>query len=457
MKLLKAVNQIKINLKQQILNNKIHVMKKVFLSLVVAFSSLWATAQYNTVSNSFLLGRMEEAKKEVDKLMTEPKTLDKPETYIWKLNVYGELYADSALSPKYPDARVEAFDALNKYVAMEPSLEKLKKDGTRALFILYTNSFNQGKTSFSAKDWENAYHNFSFCQQVSEFVGKNGLTATGKYTIDTIVVLYTAYSAQNAGKLAEAATRYKSLADWKINDKDYQDIYKYILDYDTKQKDEASFKKYLGIAKEVFPADASLWNQFDMNYMTSNTGLDQIISKYKEEDAAGKLTEDGYLTYAESFALPEKSQTEKLDSVQLMQLKSTAADAFQKAYNLNNKAGIYAFNAGVLYYNVFTVLDDRFYSYTGESAALKAKRAEIVKEQQDAASKAIEWLEKGYTVLKAKEPREKSENNSLNNSVKYLANLYMWKRDKSRGVNPKDYDAYDAKYQLYDGEYDKYK
>ena len=29
----------------------------------------------------------------------------------------------------------------------------------------------------------------------------------------------------------------------KINDKEYEDIYKYILDYDTKRKDEASFKK----------------------------------------------------------------------------------------------------------------------------------------------------------------------------------------------------------------------
>lgn len=432
-------------------------MKKVFLSLVLAISGLWATAQYNAINNSYLLGRMEEAKKEVDKLMTEPKTQDKAETYLWKLNVYSELYADSALNPKYPEARAEAFDALTKYAAKDPTLSKLKNESTRSLGILYGNSFNDGRTAFTAKDWEKAYANFSFCQQVSEFVGKNGLSSTGKYTIDTTVVLYTAYAAQNAGKSAEAVSRYKALADWKINDKDFQDIYKYILDYDTKQKDETSFKKYLAVAKELFPADAPMWNQFEMNYMTSNTGLDQIVSKYKEEDAAGKLNEDGYLTYAESFAMPEKSQTEKLDSAQLMQLKLTAADAFQKAFNLNNKAGVYAFNAGVLYYNVFTVLDDRFYSNTGESAALKAKRAEIIKEQQDAAAKAIEWLEKGYTTLKAKEPREKIENNSLNNSVKYLANLYMWKRDKSRGVNPKDYDAYDAKYQLYDGEYDKYK
>ena len=195
-----------------------------------------------------------------------------------------------------------------------------------------------------------------------------------------------------------------------------------------------------------------------MNYMTSNTGLDEIISKYKTEDASGKLTEDGYLTYAESFAMPDKAQVDKLDSAQQSQLKITAADAFAKAYNLNNKAGLYAFNAGVLYYNIFTTLDDRFFSYTGESAALKAKRAEIIKEQQEVSSKSIDWLEKAYEALKAKEPREKNESNSLNRAVTMLANLYMWKRDKTKGTgNTKDYDAFDAKYQLYDAEVGKYK
>lgn len=432
-------------------------MKKVFLSLLLASSSLWVAAQYNGVTLAYSTGKMEDAKKEVDKLMTEDKTKDKPETYIWKLNVYSELYADSSLSPKYPTAATEAFDALNQYTTKEPDLKKLKDEGMRAVSLLYGNSFNNGRAAFQEKDWNKAFDNFAFCQQVSEFIGKNGLTTTGKYTIDTTVVLYAAYSAQNAGKVQEAASRYKALADWKINDQDFQDIYKFILDYDTKQKDEASFKKYLAIAKEAYPNDAAMWGQFEMNFMTSNTGIDQIISKYKEEDAAGKLTEDGYLTYAETFAMPDKAQEEKLDSAQKIQLKLTAADAFEKAYNQNNKMGIYAFNAGVLYYGIFTVLDDRFYNNTGEAAALKAKRAEIVKEQQDYAAKAIEWLEKGYTSLKAKEPREKNESLSLNRSVDYLANLYLWKRDKSRGVNPKDYDTYDAKYQVYDKEHDKYK
>ncbi len=433
-------------------------MKKVFLFLSFAALGLISTAQnYNAVLIDYQTAKFDDAKKDVDKLMADPKVKDKAETYLWKLKVYSEIYADTVLNAKYPNILPEAIDAFEQYAAKEPDLKLLKVDGTRAVSLLYNQSFNYGRNYFKNSDWAAAFNSFSTCQKVSEFIGKNGLNTNGKYTIDTTVVLYTGYAAQNAGKQAEAAVRYKSLADWKIGDKDFEDIYKFILDYDTRQKDAASFKKYLPVAKELYPQDMAIWNQFDMNYMSSNSSLLDIVAKFRTDDAAGKLTEDDYITYAESFASPEKAQLTSLDSTQKVNVKMASADAFIKAYNLNNKAGLYAFNAGVLYYSIFGDLDDRYYGLRGESADLKSQRDAVVKQQQEVGSKAIEWLEKGYNALKAKEPREKSESNSLNRTVDYLANLYVWKRDKSRGSNPKDYDAFDAKYKLYDSEHDKYK
>ena len=249
-----------ISLKQQTINNKIHIMKKVFLSLLLASSSLWVAAQYNSVTLYYSTGKLEDAKKEVDKLMTDNKTQDKPETYLWKFNIYSELYAGSILNSKYPEAEAEAFSALNKYTEKEPDLKKLKDEGRRGLSLLYGGSFNKVTDFFTNKEWDKAFENFAFCQQVSEYIGKHELSTNNKYTIDTVVVLYTAYSAQNAGKTEEAVTRYKALADWKINDKDYVEIYKVILDYDTKQKNEASFQKYLALAKELYPADQAVWS-----------------------------------------------------------------------------------------------------------------------------------------------------------------------------------------------------
>lgn len=432
-------------------------MKKVFFSMLIA-AGFTATAQnYSAVTLNYSTGKMEEAKKDVDKLMVDAKAKDKAETYLWKLNVYSELFADPTLYAKYPTSGDEAVEALNNYTAKEPTLKLLKEYGLRPISLLYGEYFNHGRELFQKEKWPEAYESLNKCQQVSEFIGNNGLSSTGKYTIDTTVVLYTAYAAQNAGKTDEAVKRYKALADWKVNDKEYIDIYRFILDYDTRQKDAASFAKYLALAKELYPNDIALWNQVEMNYMSTNTSIKEIMAKYKTEDAAGKMKEDDYITYAESFAQPQKEQMAQLDSAGQQEVKLLAADAFIKAYNLNNTMGLYAFNAGVLYYALFNHLDDRYYNLRGESAELKKQRDEVVKLQQDAAAKSIEWLEKGYTTMKAKTDRDKAESNSLNRSIDYLANLYLWKRDKSRGVNPKDYDAFDAKYKLYDSEHDKYK
>jgi hypothetical protein len=439
-------------------------MKKTLFFLLFATTAFIVKAQnYNGVFLAYSTHKYEDAKKEIDKIASDPKTSDKVETYLWKLTVNAELYGDSTLRTKYPDAGKEAWDALSKYVEKEPQLTKLKENsqengnGLRAISLLYGQSFNYGRSAFQSKDWNNSFDYFSFCQKVSEFIGKNALNTNGKYTIDTTVVLYTAYAAQNASKPAEAASRYKALADWKVNDKDYEDIYKFILDYDLHQKNDTSFKKYLAIAKELYPNDMAVWNQIEMNNMSSNASLKDIMAKYKADDAAGKLKEDEYVTYAETFAQPDKNQLAQLDSAQQQELKLTAADAFMKAFNLNNNNGLYAFNAGVLYYSFFGQLDDQYYNLRGESAALKAQREAVVKQQQEYASKSIEWLEKGYNVLKAKQTRDKNESSSLNRAVDYLANLYLWKRDKSRGTNAKDYDAYDAKYKVFDSEHDKYK
>jgi len=69
---------------------------------------------------------------------------------------------------------------------------------------------------------------------------------------------------------------------------------------------------------------------------------------------------------------------------------------------------------------------------------------------------AIEWIEKSYNDLKDKDKFTKPEKNVISRSVDFLATLYGFKRDKSRGKDQKAYDEYDAKYNFYDTLHDKY-
>ena len=457
---LKKKNCSKPFLSQHIINvNQIFkkiIMKKICLSFLLVITGVAAFSQdLNKIQILMMQGKVDEAKAQIDKAMADPKAAEKADTWFYKLSVYAEIFADSSLYKKYPDADKQALDALKNYEAKDPTLKTLKEN-TRPVGLVYSESFNLGRDFFSAKDWSKSFDYFKNATDMSEYVNKNKLRSDGKTSVDTFTVLYTAYAAQNAGNAANATFYYNKLADEKIGGADFEDIYKFILDYYGKQADKASFTKYLATAKELYPSDAALWGQIEMNFETANSGLDELLSKYKASDAGGKLTEDDYITYAETFATNDQSQLSKLDSAKKVEIKLTAAEAFKKAFAMNNSNGLYAYNTGILYYNIFLTLDDRFYGLRGASADLKAQRDQVEKQEQTYSDMALEWLEKGYNILKAKATRERNENVSLNSTVGALSKIYEWKREKSKGVDSKAYDAYDAKMNQYDKERDTY-
>ena len=429
-------------------------MKKLMFSLILASSAYIAMAQdYSKVQTMYTLKKYEDAKTELDKIATSDKGKDKPETYLWEAAINSELYSDSTKAAQHPDAGDQAYTALMAYQQKDTSLKALKENGTlNSIAYLYSNSFNQGKKYFSQSNWPLAYSNFKRASALSEFISKNGFNQN-KTAIDTFTVLYAGYAAQNANKPEDAVVYYQKLADLKVGGADMQPMYQYMLDDFSKMKETDKFNKYLVVAKELYPDKSALWSQMEMGNMTSGSSLNDIIEKYKTA-SAGNLNEDQLVGYAEAFNDPEK--VKDLDSTKQIDLKLMSADIYKKLFAVNPK-GIYAFNAGVLNYNIFNVLDDRYYAMRGESAALKAQRASIIKQQQPFADTAIAWLEKGYDLMKAKTDREKTESNSLNRSVDFLANLYMWKRERSKGVATKDYDKYDAKFNQYSNEHDKYK
>ena len=436
-------------------------MKKIILSVAFVFTIAYLNAQDEGVIQLYIAQKQyEKAKEQVDKWLAEPKLKDKDKVnaLLWKTLVYSYLYNDSTLSPKYPDANSQALDALSQYQAMDPDLKQMKEGHFEAAVgNLYSGSFEKGRASFQAKQWDSAYRFFSEAERLGSFLLANKLSSSTA-TVDTVTVLYTAYSAQNSKQLDTAAKYYSMLADLKVAGSDYEDIYKFLVEYYSQKKDDANFKKYLDAAKQLYPNDSSTWTQYEMGNMTANANLPDLLQKYQQDVAAGGMNEDKLIGYAEAFATNDQDQLSKLDSSQKIAMKLAAAQAFSKAFEMNNTNGLYAFNVGVIYYSIYGELDDRYAANRGESAALKAKRAEIAKQEAAYADTAAQWLEKAYPILKNKTDRTRSETASLNRLVDYLANIYMWERDQTKtNGNSKDYDKYDTLYKKYDAEHNSYK
>ncbi len=450
-------------------------MKKLILAFLLAFIGFMSYAQdFMSVQLKVMAKKPDDAVKELDKKLADPKIKNSPDADFWTFSLYSYIFSDSATAIKYPGSDSIALKALYQYEQKDTSIKLIKNNtsGIPALDYLRVVSFNNGINYFKNSNWEKSYRSFKVTDDLDVFLMKHGIL--GQNYIDTNVVLLTGYAAQNTGNIAEAIANYKKLADRQLKVGDNNDfasnMYTYLLDYYLKNNDGDDFKKYIVVAKKLFPQYNTNWDQMEMQNTTSNSSLTELIAKYKEDDASGKLTEDQYLTYADAFAQPDKKESSKLDSAAQVDLRLKAADAYSKAYRIkgspgsttgtqksDDRSGLYAFNAGVLYYNIYDELSQRFFNLRGESADLKAKRDAVEKVEIQYADSSISWLTNAYAVLKAKQDRNRVENISLNRSVDFLANLYQWKEEKAQGINPKDVDKYDALYKQFDSEHDKYK
>ncbi|MBS1745513.1 MAG: hypothetical protein JST21_05020 [Bacteroidetes bacterium] len=429
-------------------------MKRLFLSVValVLFSAYLKAQDESVIMLLVTQKQYEKAKDEVDKWLAKPKLKDKekPTALLWKMMVYSDIFTDSALSPKYPDANAQALDAFHQYLAIDPELKQMKDNHFEgAVGNLYSGSFNKGRDFFQEKNWDSSFAYFSEAESLGTFLLTNKLSSS-ESTMDTVTILYTGYAAQNAKLYDSAAKYYSKLTDVKISGPDYEDIYKFMIEHYSEIKDDANFKKYLDLAKEVYPNDNPTWTQYEMNNMTANARITELYQNYLKDAAAGGMNEDKLIGYAEALATNDQTQLEGIDSTTKVNIKLASADAFGKAFNLSNN-GLYAFNVGVIYYSIYSDLDDRYAANRGESAALKAKRAEIAKQEMAYSDTASQWLEKAFPILQDKQDRSRAETASLNRLVDYLANIYYWQREQTK-TNGKsaDYDRLDALYKKYD-------
>lgn len=454
---------------------------KYFFSLLLSVAIVTvATAQdFKKVETAVYLKKFEDAKTEIDKAMADPKNQTKPDGYYWKSRIYAALFQNATTRAKYPNAVEDAHAAFIKYAELEPSLAKVKEKGADGYFDMYATSFGEGINSFKDKKYENASKEFEKAVIYSDYIFKNKW-ASSQQPFDTTSILYCAYSFQNAQKPAEAVKYYTRLAESKVKGEGFADIYKYLIDYNTKQKNKEGFEKYLAIGREVYPEEN--WEDFEIEYIDQNYDLAGKTALYDELDAAGKLSESKYLQFGDVFVSVRNN--EGVDSLTIDKYNRKAIDAFKKAYGKNNNNAIAAFNVGVTYYNFFNLEDDKYAAnikklqelnankpvvkdpkkkvaaeaeHKAKVDAIKAANAAIEKVSMENVDVAAEWLTKSYMILKDKSPRSNTERSVINKSVDFIANIYYYKMGKVRGKDAKLFDTYEAKYKEFDALHSTFK
>jgi len=456
-------------------------MKKMigFLAILISFQSVQAQ-EFEKVKNSILVTKFENAKLEYEKILTKKPTLKSTaEAAYWKSRIYSGINKDSVLVKKYPDAFEQIKTSLDEYVKADATLAIAKENGQDPFFDVYVKSFKDGVVSFNTKNWKSASANFDLAVIYSDIVFAHGW-ATSKQKFDTTSIMYAGYSNQNAGNVDATIGYYKRLIDSKISTPELIEVYRFLLLQLTIKKDKAAFDAYYKISEEAYPKES--WVDYKTEYIEKNLSMEEKVKLYDEVSATGKISEIELQMFGDMFMTGRNAEGISAENSEKYILK--AAEAYKKAYVMNNKNYAAAFNVGISYYNQYTMLDEKYSNNIRALQTLNSnkpapskdpKKKAIMdaqfKAQQDSIKKlntildvpikekvdaAVEWIEKSFDVIKDKEKLDRSEKNVAARAVDFLATLYGFKRDKTRGKDQKASDEFDAKYNAYDKLHDKY-
>jgi hypothetical protein len=392
----------------------------------------------------------EALKAEVDKLVADPKGQASAEAWALKTEIYGLIAANEALKAKYPNADSEGFAALQKYLQLDPTEKVLKEDRYQGVNQIYASLFNAGVKHYNEKNWEPAYEKFKNVTELSDIL------ITRKWTnsaFDTTANLYAGVTAQNAKKEAEAAKYYGALANQKVKGQDYESLYEFLTKYYLNNKNENEFKKYVALAKEAYPKN-DLWSDLEFLYQTKNAEPTDMLKRFNEDDAAGKLTSANYFDYGNVFVSDKKVR--EMDPAKRAEFTNRAIYAFGKAYEKDTTNALASYNVGVTTYAQWEEQLDAARQIKGTTPDIKAKRAAADKQVDAAADKSLLWMERAFNSLSAKTNRSNLEKGTLGKSTDLLYNLYAYKKERSKVLNPKDYDRYEARAKFFDSLHGKY-
>ena len=229
-------------------------MKKIILSLLAASVAMFAYAQnYEQAKNMLAINQFKKAKEEVDKGMANTKYASKPEAYILKATIYAALSMDNEFKNTATGLQYlrDAEAAFAKYKEMQPELTLMKDPiYQNGPINLYSGLFSSGYKDYQAKNWQASFETFRKVVDISDLLIKEKVLTVAADTNSLILAGVTAESSKNEDA---AANYYARLAELKLADKDYESIYRYMVNYNYKRKNMAEFDKYRNLGKQLYP------------------------------------------------------------------------------------------------------------------------------------------------------------------------------------------------------------
>ena len=267
-------------------------MKK-FLFLAVAFAAAMSGVQAQSLDDvNDLLGSKDyaAAKTAIDKHLAIPKNAAKADGWYFKARVYNMYsYTDQVPSTEAYDLKVQAFDALQKCLPMDPKEARFKLENPAyySFLDLYYGFYDLAIKLFNEKRFDSSLLSFQKTLEVKDFIllKQYDYGAVKLPQFDTAVVLNAATAASQAKKEEVAVKYFKMLVDQQISGADYVNVYEFLADYYNRKEMKAEFKQILEKGRAFYPKD-EFWDMLELGAAEKSGDDKMLMAKYEERIAA---------------------------------------------------------------------------------------------------------------------------------------------------------------------------
>ena len=186
-----------------------------------------------------------------------------------------------------------------------------------------------------------------------------------------------------------AVAYYQKIADKKIKDENFEEIYRYLVDYFDKKGDVANRDKYLAIGKELYPTDG-YWCEVGLQALDNDKK--KLFVKYDELLASGC---DNYITRY-NFSVEMYNYADVADPApdDKVAVQRKLEEVLKKAIE-QNKDGLEALMLmNRHYFSMIKDLDDQY-------EAVKGTKPEDIKKKNDITAQINKYYDDAYPTMMA--------------------------------------------------------
>ena len=418
--------------------------KSIFITALLAMISFVIHAQSVDDALKQVGKSNDKAKEIIDKLAADPNNAKNADVWYVKAQIYNALATDDKFKTSVPDAYDQAFEAFKKSYDIDPNNKRMILDLYKTGFVAYEGVSNRAAAAYQANNLAAALEAYKKTIEYGDYLKSKNLSYSGYSVpkIDTGMVFMAGYTAMKLEKNDEAMNYFSRIAEAKIGkEADYVIPYQFLSFQYKAKKDEANFKKYVELGRQVYPHDP-YFVTIKLDWARENNNYPELFSGYEELIAMQPDSLTNALSYASELfdylyiKNPDKRPAD-YDAI-AAKVEANIKKTLAKDYDPLSSNLIIA----QLYYN--QGLDQ-----ATESDKIKSTKPEDVKKKNDLKAKAMSryelalpYTEKVATILETKGMANLNarERHTLKNMYIMLGDMYTAKGDKVKAAD------YDKKY-----------